>query len=118
MPIKIDSYNTTPAIEYKYLHLQECAIRLATTTGAKTEIKAVFIPYGYDENGDKVFKPNGAITVVEEDFLSLAESQYAAGDPTHIQSFMTIEASLVKLLNDKKPKLVGQAEQVIPGANG
>lgn len=111
MPIKITKFQETPAVQYDHLHMVECSIRLATTDEAKTEIKAIFHPYGYNEGGDKVFAPSGEITVFEKDFLTLAMTEAAQGDPTYLQAFALIEAAIAKMLGDKMPSVVGTASQ-------
>ena len=55
MPIKTTKYQETPGIKFDHLHMVECAIRLAITDEATTEIKAIFPPYDYDSEGKKVF---------------------------------------------------------------
>lgn len=112
MPIQVTKFTEVPAVEYKYLHMLECTIRLATTDGAKTEIKAIFLPYGYDTEGNKVFAPSGEITVFDADFLTLALEEYKAGDSTYMEAFYCMEAALTKIMGDKIPELVGSPVQI------
>ena len=112
MPIQVSKFKEVPAVEYKYLHMLECSIRLATADDAKTEIKAIFLPYGYDANGNKVFAPTGEITLFHDDFLTLAYQDYRSGDPTYMQAFYAMEAALTKILGDQLPDLVGSPIQI------
>jgi hypothetical protein len=109
VPIKITKFQETPAIQYDHLHMTECSIRRATTQDARTEIKAVFVPYGYDGNGQKVFSKTGEITFVEKDFLTLAEYEGSQGDITYLQAMGTMELAIAKILRDQRPELVGDA---------
>ena len=117
MPIRVEQFRTKPAISYNFLHMQECYIRIAATEeeNPKTEIRAVFIPYGYEpDTGKKVFNPSGRIELIEEDFFRLAYSKFETGeDPRLLQAFMAMEGAMVSLLGLKLPKVVGTVEQVI-----
>lgn len=113
MPIQINTHESRPAIDYDFLHMQECTIRLAATDGAKTSIRAVFIPYGYTDDGEKIFNPSGKIVLEEGDFLTLAMRKAGYGDMTYINSFAGMESALTQLLNEKMPKIVGTASQVL-----
>lgn len=119
MPIEVTKYETIPALEYKYLHMQECYISLDTDEiGVTCRIKAVFLPHAYDVDGKKVYKPDGRIVLEHNDFLKMAEEEYVkhlrdgSGNPIYMQSFLTMEAALKDLLNKTKDKVIGSATQI------
>lgn len=117
MPIQIDQFKSKPSVDYKYLHMQECSIRIAATEelNPKTEIRAVFIPYGFDETTNKkIFDPSGRIVLQEPDFLTLAQKMYVMGkDPSYLQAFLAMETAMTNLLTLRMPKIVGSAEQIM-----
>lgn len=120
MPIEVTKYETIPALEYKFLHMQECYIALEPDAiGATCKIKATFIPHAYDANGNKVYKPDGRIVLEHNDYLRFAEGEYikfktdGSGDPAYMEAFLTMERALNNMLNLQKDKVVGSATQVI-----
>ncbi len=101
MGIEVTNAAAVPVLEYKKVHL----VRLNITQPLQENhllspnyhIMIVYRLFGVDADNKRHYRPE-EIEIEIDDFLTMAMKEYAAGDPTLIMAFKSIETAIAALI--------------------
>lgn len=104
MGIKLNNADSMPAVTYDKIHLSRLEITQPTQTAdAEAPKYSVIINYRHYGvvDGVRYYKLEDVQRVAIEDFLQLAMTDYAAGDPTLLQALGSIELAVAGIISDQ-----------------
>jgi hypothetical protein len=99
--IQVTNTAAIPVLEFKNVHLVRLNITQPlqenNSLAANYHVMIVYRLFGVDGDGKRHYRPE-EIEIEIDDFLTMAMTEYAAGDPTLIMAFKSIETAIAALI--------------------